>query len=52
MFEKLIELLKNLYIKINCFMCCKSKCSVEVSLQNDETENDDSNNPRERASSI
>jgi len=30
MFEKIKEILKELYLKIGCSMCCKSKCMVEL----------------------
>lgn len=30
MFKKIREILKELYIKLSCVMCCKSKCSVQV----------------------
>ena len=31
--KSLIQLLKELYIKIKCSFCCKSNCSVQVGEQ-------------------
>ncbi len=33
MVKKLIELLKELYIKIKCAFCCRSNCSIQVGEQ-------------------
>jgi len=30
MIKKIIELLKDLYLKISCVMCCKSKCAIQI----------------------
>ena len=36
--KKLTELLKELYIKIKCYMCCRSKCSIQVGQQQENQE--------------
>lgn len=28
--KKIKEILKELYVKLSCAMCCKSKCSVQI----------------------
>ena len=30
MWKKIKELLKDLYIKLSCYMCCKSKCNIQI----------------------
>jgi hypothetical protein len=30
MWKKIKELLKELYLKLSCYMCCRSKCSVQL----------------------
>jgi hypothetical protein len=35
MLKKIKEVLKELYLKISCNMCCRSKCSVEVGSKKD-----------------
>ena len=36
MIKKIKELLKDLYLKISCVMCCKSKCAVQVGREQEE----------------
>ena len=45
MIEKLIQLLKNLYIKMKCAICCSSKCQIEIGRKEEhmEEENKDVN---------
>ncbi len=35
MWEKIKELLKALYLKISCVLCCKSTCDVEVGREHE-----------------
>lgn len=28
------QILKELFIKIKCYMCCRSKCSIQVGQEN------------------
>ena len=37
--KKLIQLLKELYIKIKCAFCCKSNCSIQIGEEGEEEEN-------------
>lgn len=30
MWKKIKELLKDLYIKLSCYMCCKSNCNIQI----------------------
>jgi hypothetical protein len=30
MIKKIIELIKDIYLKISCVMCCRSKCQLQV----------------------
>ncbi len=39
MFEKIKEILKELYLKIGCSMCCKSKCMLEIGKPDINNEN-------------
>lgn len=36
MWSKIKEVLKALYVKISCYMCCKSNCNVEVGRKKEE----------------
>lgn len=39
MTSRILEALKNLYLKISCALCCKSKCAVQVGRNEQEPEN-------------
>lgn len=39
MLKKIIELVKNLYLKINCILCCKSQCEIQIGRDTPELEN-------------
>jgi len=41
MTSKIVEAIKNLYLKISCAICCKSKCAVQVGRNQEEAENAD-----------
>ena len=41
MIKKLIEIFKSLYLKINCVLCCKSQCELQLGRDNI---NDNNNN--------
>lgn len=36
MWEKIKQILKSIYLKIGCSLCCKSKCSVQLGKENEE----------------
>ncbi len=41
MIKKIVQLLKELYIKIKCAFCCRSNCSVQIGNENNnENENE------------
>ena len=42
MWKELKELIKDLYLKISCFICCKSNCEIEIG--NKDTNNEDNKN--------
>ena len=42
MWEKIKELLKELYLKLSCYMCCRSKCAVQIGREEQTTEQTDS----------
>ena len=41
MLKKITELLKTLYLKINCILCCKSQCQLQLGRDTPELENDE-----------
>ena len=41
MFKYIYNLLKELYLKVSCMMCCKSECQVEVGNNNENNENNE-----------
>lgn len=36
MWEKLKHLLKAFYLKIKCYMCCKSNCMIQIGKEEQE----------------
>lgn len=44
MWKTIIKALKELYIKISCVMCCKSKCAVQVGREEGNNNNTDISN--------
>ena len=52
MTKKLKELLKELYLKISCVMCCKSKCAVQIGREEESKAKDHVNHLRYHLSNI
>ena len=36
MWKQILDAIKQLYLKIQCLICCRSKCSLELGRQTDE----------------
>ncbi len=41
MWKQILEALKKLYLKIQCLMCCKSDCTLEVGTQTEDQEKEE-----------
>ncbi len=46
MIKKIKELIKDLYVKISCVMCCRSKCAVQIGREEERKAKEDVNQLR------
>lgn len=52
MIKKIKELLKELYLKISCVMCCRSKCAVQIGREEESKAKDHVNHLKYHLSNI
>jgi len=41
MFKEILDAIKQLYLKIQCLICCRSKCSLEVGSHRDQHQDEE-----------